>query len=92
MALTFRSEAYIDGVWVSGPNSFSVLNPANQEVVGEVPDLGAAETQRAIDAAHAAFPAWSGKIQKERSAILRKWRRSPCANMRPRRMAPFIRR
>ena len=73
MALSFRSDAYIDGGWVSSGKRFAVLNPANQEKVAEVPDLGAAETEQAIEAAHAAFPAWSGKIQKERSAILRKW-------------------
>jgi succinate-semialdehyde dehydrogenase/glutarate-semialdehyde dehydrogenase len=38
-----------------------------------VPRMGDAETRRAIDAAHAAFPAWSAKLAKERANILRKW-------------------
>ena len=35
--------------------------------------MGGAETRRAIDAANAAWPAWRGKLAKERAAILRKW-------------------
>ena len=35
--------------------------------------MGAAETRRAIEAAHAAFPAWAARTAKERAAILRRW-------------------
>jgi succinate-semialdehyde dehydrogenase/glutarate-semialdehyde dehydrogenase len=73
MALTFRSDAFIDGAWVKSAKTFAVINPANQEKLAEVPDLDALDTERAIDAAHAAFPSWSAKVQKERSTILRKW-------------------
>ena len=38
-----------------------------------MPDLGQAETRAAIEAANAAFPGWSGKLAKERAAILRRW-------------------
>jgi len=73
MTLTFRTEAYIDGAWIEGARRFGVLNPATQDVLGEVPDLGAAEAQDAIEAAHRAFPAWAAKSAKERAAILRAW-------------------
>jgi len=49
-----------------------VKNPATGEAIGEVPALGAAETRRAIEAAHRAQPAWRAMLAKERSAILRK--------------------
>src|SRR5689334_25083827 len=35
--------------------------------------MGVAETRRAIEAASAAFPAWSKKTAKERATILRRW-------------------
>jgi len=35
--------------------------------------MGAAETKRAIEAANAAWPAWSAKTSKERATVLRKW-------------------
>jgi succinate-semialdehyde dehydrogenase/glutarate-semialdehyde dehydrogenase len=73
MNSTFRSDAYIDGQWRTGARRFPVYNPATQEVIAEVPDLGAAETEEAIAAAHAAFPNWAAKSAKERAAIMRAW-------------------
>jgi len=49
-----------------------VRNPATGAVLGTVPDMGATETRRAIDAAHAAFPAWSRRTAKERALLLRR--------------------
>ncbi|MEQ1708220.1 MAG: NAD-dependent succinate-semialdehyde dehydrogenase [Terricaulis sp.] len=71
--MQFRSDAYIDGQWRSSASKFAVLNPATQTRIAEVPDLGAAETEQAISAAHAAFPAWAGKPAKERAGVLRAW-------------------
>ncbi|QGZ93300.1 NAD-dependent succinate-semialdehyde dehydrogenase [Terricaulis silvestris] len=73
MATSFRQDAYINGQWRESAKRFDVLNPANQEVIARVPDLGARETEEAIAAAHAAFPAWAAKPAKERVQILRAW-------------------
>jgi succinate-semialdehyde dehydrogenase / glutarate-semialdehyde dehydrogenase len=74
-AALFQQQAYINGAWVGADSgkTFVVTNPANGETIAQVADLGAAETQRAIDAASAAFPAWRDKTAKERAGILRKW-------------------
>jgi len=72
-AKLFREQCYIDGEWLSGAKTFPVHNPANGAVLGSVPDLGTAETRRAIEAAERAWPAWRAKTAKERAAILRKW-------------------
>lgn len=50
-----------------------VDDPATGEIIGHVPDLGAAETERAIKAAHDAFPGWSRSDPHERAAFLRRW-------------------
>jgi len=70
----FRQANYLDGKWVEadGGKSIVVKNPATFEAIGEVPAMGAAETRRAIEAAHRAFPAWRAMLAKERRAILRK--------------------
>ena len=70
-----RMQAYINGKWenAAGGGTHDVINPATQEKIGTVPDMGAAETRRAIEAAHAAFPAWAAKTAKERAVILRRW-------------------
>lgn len=70
-----RTQAYVGGRW-SGADSGSVTtihNPATGKQIVYVPNMGASETRRAIEAAHAAFPAWKQKTGKERSALLRRW-------------------
>jgi len=70
----FRQANCIDGKWVQADSRRTIVvkNPATGEAIGEVPALGAAETRRAIEAAHRAQPAWRALLAKERSAILRK--------------------
>jgi len=70
-----RTRAYIDGEWMDAADGrcFEVSNPADGSVLASVPDMGAVETRRAIDAAAAALPAWRARTAKERAAILRKW-------------------
>ncbi len=71
----FRQQAYVDGEWrdAAGGGVVPVSDPATGETVGTVPDMGAADTRRAIEAADAALPAWRAKTGKERAAILRRW-------------------
>ena len=78
----FRQPAYLDGRWCDADNgaSFAVTNPATGEVLGHVPEMGAAETRRAILAAQTAWAGWRRKTAKERSAILRKWNDLMLAN------------
>ena len=71
----FRSQAYINGEWVDADSgeSVPVTNPADGQTLTTVPDMGADETRRAIEAANAALPAWSARTAKDRAAILRRW-------------------
>jgi len=70
-----KQAGFIDGAWVAAYSgaTFAVTNPATGETIATVPDMGAAETKRAIDAAAAALPDWAALTAKERAAILRKW-------------------
>jgi succinate-semialdehyde dehydrogenase/glutarate-semialdehyde dehydrogenase len=67
--------AYIDGKWVGAASgaTFAVINPATGEMLAQVPDMDAADTQRAIEAASAAWPSWREQTAKERGTILRRW-------------------
>jgi succinate-semialdehyde dehydrogenase / glutarate-semialdehyde dehydrogenase len=69
----FPTAALIDGEWVTSAKTFPVADPATGTVVATVPDLGAKDAKRAIDAAARALPAWSAKTAKERAAILKRW-------------------
>ncbi|WP_374515659.1 NAD-dependent succinate-semialdehyde dehydrogenase [Brevundimonas sp.] len=70
-----REHALIAGEPVTAEARIAVDDPATDEIIGHVPDLGAAETERAIRAAHEAFPAWSRSDPHERARILREWAR-----------------
>lgn len=69
------SQAYVAGSWIDADNRarFDVLNPARNDIVATVPDLGLAETRRAIEACRDAQPAWAGLTGKERAQILLGW-------------------
>ena len=67
-----KSQAYIGGAWV-GTAKMPVVDKASGEVIGRVPEMGAAETRAAIDAAAKAFKPWSRLTAKERSKLLRRW-------------------
>ena len=71
----FSQRCYIDGAWSAADSgkTIAVTNPATGAVIGTIPDMGTAETHRAIDAAARAFPAWAAKTAKERAIILRRW-------------------
>ena len=68
-----KTDALINGQWVSGSSRFDVLDPSNGHKLVDVANLGAADADEAIAAANAAWPAWKAKTAKERSILLRKW-------------------
>ena len=71
-----RQHALIAGEPVAANGQgIAVDDPATGEVIGWIPDLGAAETERAIAAAVEAFPDWSRSDPHRRAAFLREWAR-----------------
>ncbi|MBX9762983.1 MAG: NADP-dependent succinate-semialdehyde dehydrogenase [Pseudomonadaceae bacterium] len=70
-----RQQAYVNGHWCEADSGArtEILNPANGELIGSVPNMGRAETRRAIEAAQAAQPAWRALTAKERANRLRQW-------------------
>jgi len=74
-ASLFRQQVYINGKWSDADNGDSneITNPSNGKVLGTVPNCGAAEAKRAIEAANDAWPKWRSKTSKERALILRRW-------------------
>lgn len=71
-AFLLREQCLVDGEWIGAPTE-PVENPATGDVIARVPQLGAAEAERAVQAASAAFRLWSKRTAKERAVILRKW-------------------
>lgn len=68
-----RFKMLIDGEWTDASDgaAWTVINPATEKKVAEVPFGGANETSRAISAAESALPRWKGMTAYERGQILR---------------------
>jgi succinate-semialdehyde dehydrogenase/glutarate-semialdehyde dehydrogenase len=78
MSALIRHGNFIDGHWFTGEGSsggatYPVLNPATGELIADVQKAGAEETNRAIDAANRALPAWRKLTAKERSQRIKRW-------------------
>ena len=71
----FRQQCFVAGSWIDADNGATspITDPATGEVLGHVPELGAVETRRAIEAAHAAWPGWKTLTAQARATILRRW-------------------
>jgi acyl-CoA reductase-like NAD-dependent aldehyde dehydrogenase len=71
--MTIHARNFIGGEWVPAQEMAPDLNPSNtKDVVGEFPRAGAADFERAVAAAKAAFPAWSRSSIQERHDILKR--------------------
>jgi len=71
-----QETAFVNGKFGAGSASgktFEVLDPASGAVLGRVPDMDAAASGAAIDAATAAFSAWRSVPAKEKGVVLRRW-------------------
>jgi malonate-semialdehyde dehydrogenase (acetylating) / methylmalonate-semialdehyde dehydrogenase len=66
---------FIGGEWLAGGNGATpVFNPSTGEVIAESPAGGAAEVNAAVEAAHAAFPAWRETPAVERARVFFRYR------------------
>ena len=70
-----RTQAHIGGQWLDADDgaTLEVSNPATGQALARVPAMGAVETQRAVTAAEAAWPAWKAQPAGERGRLLRRW-------------------
>ncbi|MDP9901116.1 NAD-dependent succinate-semialdehyde dehydrogenase [Variovorax ginsengisoli] len=71
----FRAAAQVGGEWIaSTPHGcYTLRNPADDSALVELPRFKEAETDAAIEVAHAAFLSWRKVTAKERSEVLRRW-------------------
>ncbi len=61
--------------WIAGAaeGDRAVINPANGREIGRIPQVTAADLDRAVRSADAAFPLWKGRSPTDRGAILRRF-------------------
>jgi succinate-semialdehyde dehydrogenase/glutarate-semialdehyde dehydrogenase len=63
------------GQWAEAQQGrrFDVTDPATDTAFASVPDSSADDARAALEAAHAAFPAWRAVPAKQRAQILKRW-------------------
>jgi len=70
-----QTKALVNGAWVdaSSKDTFAVSNPANGQIIGNVPNMTVEDAQRAINAAKQAFESkeWRSLTAKDRSNLLK---------------------
>jgi aldehyde dehydrogenase (NAD+) len=69
-----RRNFYINGAWVAPAeaNDLDVIDPSTEQACGVISLGGEADTNAAVAAAKAAFPAWAETPKEERIALLEK--------------------
>ena len=65
---------FIDGEWrpSSDGNTFPVINPATEEILGQVPSISALDLDRCLESAQQGFRAWKSVPAWDRARVLRK--------------------
>lgn len=71
----FCEKGFIAGSWVDAQDgaTFEVRDPASLDLVATMPEMGAADTAKAVTAAHEAFKSYKKSSARERARWLRKW-------------------
>lgn len=71
----FRQQCFIEGSWLDADlaKKIEVTNPFDGNVIGTVPNCGILETQRAIDAANAAWISYRALTALQRCEMMQRW-------------------
>ncbi len=68
-----KTDALINGEWVTGADRFPVTDPSTGQVLAQVANMTDRDALLAVEAADKAWSVWRRKTAKERSNILRGW-------------------
>ncbi len=69
----FFERAFVGGQWRTHSRTIEVQNPASGRRIGNVPNLGAAETEKAVACAQDSLESWQELTGQERGTILKRW-------------------
>ncbi|KAG9784554.1 Glutarate-semialdehyde dehydrogenase [Exophiala dermatitidis] len=71
----FQQKGYINEEWVDAASgkTFDVYDPATLNKIATLPEMGAEDTNKAVEAAYAAFKTYKKTTARQRARWLRKW-------------------
>jgi succinate-semialdehyde dehydrogenase/glutarate-semialdehyde dehydrogenase len=78
-----QTKGYINGSWVDAASgdTFDVINPATLDTLATLPEMGAADVEQAVEAAHAAFQTYKKTSARQRARWLKNWSDLCLANL-----------
>lgn len=68
----FIEKAFIAGKFITSASTFTIINPSTQQAIGSLPDLSAADCNKAIKSADKAWHTWKNTSVSDRSMLLRR--------------------
>lgn len=73
--ILFQQSAFINGEWLEADNKARVIvtNPATNEEIGSVPNMGHVEALKAVEGSHDALVSWKAMTAQARADILMSW-------------------
>lgn len=71
----FQQNAFIDGNWIEaqGQHRIEVTNPANEELIGSIPNMGQVEAIQAVESSYQALQSWKTLTAQARADLLLAW-------------------
>lgn len=71
----FQQNAFIDGNWIEAQDQhrIEVTNPANEELIGSIPNMGQVEAIQAVESSYQALQSWKTLTAQARADLLLAW-------------------
>lgn len=71
----FQQNAFVDGTWIEAQDQhrIEVTNPANEELIGSIPNMGEAEAIQAVESSYKALQSWKALTAQARADLLLAW-------------------
>ena len=71
----FQQNAFVDGTWIEAQDQhrIEVTNPANEERIGSIPNMGQAEAIQAVESSYQALQSWKALTAQARADLLLAW-------------------
>jgi len=71
----FQQNAFVDGTWIEAQDQhrIEVTNPANEELIGSIPNMGEAEAIQAVEGSYKALQSWKALTAQARADLLLAW-------------------
>ncbi len=69
----FNKSSFINGQWLTSDESFTVVNPADEQNICQISEVTSEQVEQAVNSAYTALSGWQALTVDERSEKMRRW-------------------